>query len=398
MRGSEMLRRLRSLLPVSPLPWSWHRRIRRAGPLVVGALLLAGGVGTVLIQRASDGEPVQAPKAKLSKQAGRALKGMSPREKADAVVVSGLGSPAAMEGELRRTQLGGVLIGPEDWASGGRGLIARLRRAGTGEDRAAPLIVGRQEGGIYRSYPDLPPGLRQLEIGDLGDPALAESSALAAGVAMKRAGFDLNLAPVADVSTLDSPIADRAYGDDTSVVEAMTAAAVRGCKRSGLACAASHFPGLGGASDDTAVEPATVGLDAASLGARDLPPFRAAFEAGVPATVLSLAFYAAYDPVTPGALSPRIATELLRSELGFEGVAITDDLSAGAIAAGVGEQDGAVQALAAGSDLVVVGDPAAAAGAREAILAAARGGGIPGERLDQAVGRVLELKRRLGLL
>ena len=114
--------------------------------------------------------------------------------------------------------------------------------------------------------------------------------------------------------------------------------------------------------------------------------------------MISLAFFAAYDPVTPGALSPAIATDLLRGELDFEGVAVTDDLSSGAISAGIGAPDAAVQALAAGADLAVVSDPAEAQKARMAILSAAHSGEIPRDRLDQAAARVLTLKEQLGLL
>jgi beta-N-acetylhexosaminidase len=172
---------------------------------------------------------------------------------------------------------------------------------------------------------------------------------------------------------------------------------MRGCHTGGLACAPSHFPGLGGASADTAQGPATVSLDSASLQARDVPPFAAAFEAGAPAVVLSLALYATYDPVTPGALSPAIATDLLRGELGYEGVAITDDLSSGAVAAGIGAPDAAVRALRAGADMVVVSDPEQAARARQAVLEAATAGRLSPARLDEAVARVLTLKRRRGL-
>jgi beta-N-acetylhexosaminidase len=141
-----------------------------------------------------------------------------------------------------------------------------------------------------------------------------------------------------------------------------------------------------------------VSLDAASLDDRDLVPFRAAAEAKVPAVIVSLAFYAAYDPVTPGALSPSIATELLRENVGFEGVAISDDLTSGAVAAGLGAPEAAVQALAAGADMVLVDDAGQARAARDAILAAVKSGGLAGERLDEAVGRVLDLKRERGLI
>ena len=386
------LRRLRSQLPVSPLPWHWHRRINRGTLIAVVLLVVGGAIASVLIQRASDDEEGAAPAVEATKEVKERVGGLSLSQKADQVVIAGFDDPAAAEKQIAAAPPGGVIVGADD----GAGAASRLRRAaGKG---VPPLIVGVQEGGVYRAYPDLPPPETQIEIGDSADPALARSSAAATGSALKKAGFDLNLAPVADVATLDSPIADRAYSDDPALAASLVGAAVAGCESSGLACAVSHFPGEGAASDDTARGPATVGLDPASLEARDLGAFRAAFEAGAPATVLSLAFYAAYDPATPAALSPLIATELLREELKFKGVAISDDLTAGAIAGGIGAPEAAVQAIAAGTDMVVVDDPALATQARAAILAAAREGGLSPERLDQAVARVLELKKQLGLL
>jgi len=393
-----LLRRLRSRVPVSPLPWHWHRRINRGTLIAIVVFAIGGAVASVLIQRAGNSDSEDAAAVEASPEVKGKLGKLSLEQKVDAVLVAGFDDPAAAEAELKSAELGGIAIGSEDWATGGPGLIPRLRRAGASGDRVPPLIVGQQEGGTYRTYPDLPPDQRQVEIGDLADSAQAQAWAQQTGEALKKAGFDLNLAPVADVATLDSPIADRAFSDDPEVVAAMTTAAVTGCAASGIACAVSHFPGLGAASSDPADGPATVSLDKASLEARDLTAFRAAFEAGAPATVLSLAFYAAYDPVTPAALSPNIATDLLRDELGFKGVAVTDDLTSGAIVGGVGAPEAAVQSLAAGADLVVVDDPAEAEQTRAAILAAANSGALPPSRLDQAASRVLELKRNMGLL
>lgn len=213
--------------------------------------------------------------------------------------------------------------------------------------------------------------------------------------ALRDSGFDLDLAPVADVATLDSPIADRAFSDDPAVAAEMTAAAVNACGDAGLACAPSHFPGLGGASADTDVGPASVGLDAATLASRDLVPFQTAFDAGAPAVVVSTAFYSAYDPVTPAALTPAITTDLLRDDLGFEGVAISDDLTGGAVTAVNTPGDAAVRALAAGIDLVQVSDPGKVEDVRAALIAAVEDGTLDPERLREAAGRVEELKRGL---
>ncbi len=264
--------------------------------------------------------------------------------------------------------------------------------------RIPPFVIGLQEGGVYRAYPDLPPAESQLDIGLTGDPAAARAWSGETAKALRSAGFDMNLGPLADVAGPASPIADRSFSDDPDLATILVAAAVKGCAGTGIACAIPHFPGLGAASDDTDVNPATVSLDPASLEARDLGAFRAAFDAGAPAAVLSLAFYTAYDPIVPAALSPAVATDLLRGDLGFEGLAISDDLSAGAIAAGLGAPEAAVQAIAAGTDLAMIDDPAQAGQARTAIVKAVKEGGISEQRLDEAVTRVLTLKKQLGLL
>jgi beta-N-acetylhexosaminidase len=343
--------------------------------------------------------------------------GMSAEQKVDGVLLlgfEGVDAEAPVVGELRERQLGGVLVTGQNWADPGQlgSLVGALDDAGRAEGRIPPLIVAPQEGGPYRAFPELPPAERQLDIGDAADPRLAEDSAREAGAALRELGFEMSLFPVADTAPLGSPIADRAYSDDPAATEALTAAAMRGCRAAGIACAPKHFPGLGAASQSTGEGPATVGLDELTLHERDLPAFEAAIAEGAPAIVLSHAFYTAYDPVTPASLSPLVAFELLREELGFEGVAITDDLGAGAIVArgAAAEAEGgapaggsavtaaAVAALQAGVDMLMIARPEDQEGVAEAILAAVRSGELPEERLDEAVGRVLVLKQDLGLL
>jgi beta-N-acetylhexosaminidase len=278
----------------------------------------------------------------------------------------------------------------------GKALISRIHAGAKGAPK--PLVVGLQEGGPYRAYTDLPPAERELDIGDAGSASGAQAWATGWATALRSAGFDLDLSIIGDVATLDSPIADRAFSDETEVASTMTAAAVTGCTGAKLACAVAHFPGAGAESQDTDEGPATVSETTPELEQRDLGPFRAAISAGAPAIVLSNAFYAAYDPVTPASLTSEIATTLLREQLRYQGLAITDDLSSGAIRGGEGAAESAVRALAAGADMVYVSDPADAAAARTALLKAVQADAIPQERIDDAVGRVLELKRRQGLL
>ena len=228
-----------------------------------------------------------------------------------------------------------MLVERANWldSASGTALVGGLRAAGRDGDRIPPLIVTTQEGGGYRALADLPPEETQLAIGDAGSFAAAEDWATRTGEALAAAGIDLNLSPVADVATLDSPLADRAFSDDAALAAELTAGAVRGCRAAEIACAALHFPGLGAASQDTSRGRPRSASTRRRSAARDLQAFEAAFAEGVPAVVLSLAFYTSYDPVTPGALAEPVATGLLREELGFEGVAITDDLGGGAVRA-----------------------------------------------------------------
>jgi beta-N-acetylhexosaminidase len=325
---------------------------------------------------------------------------LTPAERVDEVLLlgfEGTDATAPLLAQLGERQLGGVLLGARNWQSADQlaALAAAIRAAGLhgqapGDEsrRIPPLIVAAQEGGAYRSFPDLPPELTQLEVGEAREAAEA----------LRAAGLDLNLAPLADVATADSHLAERSFSDDPALAAALTAAAVRGCRAAKLACAVPHFPGLGAASQDTNQGPATVSLDVAALDQRDLEAFRAAIAERVPAVVLSLAFYAAYDPVTPAALAAPVATDLLRGQLGFEGLAITDDLGAGAIRAGYSVPDAAVAALQAGADMVRIDSPEDQAGVRPAMLEAAESGAISEERLAEAAGRVLQLKLAGGLL
>ena len=374
---------------------------RRAGAL---AVVVALGVGAWLLFR-SGGESGDQPEieAELSGPVSDLVSGMSIEDLVDQVLLlgfEGTDPSAPFIDELAERQIGGIIVASENWANATTGtrLIAALRSAAGKGERIEPLLVASQEGGEYRALRDLPPEQTELLIGDADSVAGAERWATDTSAALVDAGFDLNLFPVADVATLDSPVADRAFSDDAGAVSTFTAAALRGCRDEGLACAPLHFPGLGAASQDTSRGPATVSLDAASLSSRDLEPFRAAFAEGAPAVVLSLAFYGAYDTITPGALAAPVATGLLRDELGFDGAAITDDLGSGAVRATGTTAKAAVKALAAGSDMLQIGSPQDQLGVREAILAAVESGELSEERLAQAAGRVLELKRAQGLL
>jgi beta-N-acetylhexosaminidase len=375
----------------------WAAAVAVAAGVLLAAFLLgdpgSGGGG-------SERERLGSSLAGISRQARAQLRQMSLGEKVDQLFLVGFaGREATARGvvALRRRPPGGVFVASRNWADAGQGraLIEALRSGPSGASLPLPpLIATAQEGGPYRHLRDLPPTERAIDVGDSGSARRALRWARNTARVLREAGIDVNLAPVADVAALDSPIGDRAFGDDPDLVAAMTAAAVQGCRAGGTLCAVGHFPGVGAASQDTALGPATVGLPLPDLIRRDLPPFEGAAAARVPAMVVANAVYAAYDGVTPAALEPAIATDLLRARLGFRGVAITDDLGAGAITAERSAGEAAVAALRAGADLLFFRRPGrGASGARQAVLQAVRRGELSPARIAQAAARVLDLKR-----
>ncbi len=141
------------------------------------------------------------------------------------------------------------------------------------------------------------------------------------------------LGPILDVGVEGgSALGTATYSDDPAEVSAFADTVLRAYSDAGVFAAASHFPGLGSADQPTEEGPATVGLGLSELRRRDLLPFRAAVEDAVPGLVLSNALYPMNDFTAPASLSREVATTLLRGELGFQGVAITDDLSEPAVA------------------------------------------------------------------
>jgi len=378
--------------------------LRRA--LAVLAVLAATALIALALRSGDESEPAAVPVTTggVPAPVRGLVRGLSTKEKVDQVLAlgfEGTDSSSPILGQLRKRQIGAVFVSSENWLDAGQGgaLVSELKAAGSSGDRIPPLIIAAQEGGDGRAFGDLPPGRRAVAIGELGDPQLARRWARQMGEGLATAGIELDLAPVVDLASLGSPLAERAFSEDPNIAASMTLAAEIGCKEAGIACAPAHFPGNGSASGDTDLGPATVGLGSGLLMRRDLVPFKVAFQAGAPAVVLSHAFFAAYDPVTPASQTPAIVSGLLRRQLNFKGAAITDDLSAGAITALGTVRDAAVASLLAGADLLLIERAGEAQDVtREALLRAVRDGTIPPARLDEAVGRVLELKRTLGLL
>jgi beta-N-acetylhexosaminidase len=300
---------------------------------------------------------------------------------------------------LRRLDLGGIVIAAQNYTDTTQlGGLAGEARAVTREKRhVPPWVMTSQEGGELNSFPDLPPAALPA---DMGSAAEAGDAAAKSAAALRGLGLNGVLGPVVDVGQESgSALGARLYSDSAEAVAAYADATVTAYRAKHVFSAVAHFPGLGAADQSTEEGPATVGLGLEELRARDLIPFNAAIDAGVPGVIIAHALYPFSDFTLPASLSRSVATDLLRRELRFKGVAITDDLADPAITAIHTVPDAAVRALRGGVDMLYIsggtGDQQAA---YVAVLRAVQRGRIPRRRLNEAVGRILLAKQDYDLI
>ncbi|NJC68461.1 glycoside hydrolase family 3 protein [Planosporangium thailandense] len=233
-----------------------------------------------------------------------------------------------------------------------------------------------------------------LALGAVDDVRLTEAVARELGQELAATGITLNYAPDADVnSNADNPvIGARAFGSEPDLVARHTAAWVRGLQSAGVAACAKHFPGHGNTTVDSHYAAPVIGATRDELFSCELVPFRAAVAAGVQAIMSAHLLVPAIDPDAPATLSRRLLTDLLRGELGFEGLIVTDGIEMGAVRLAYGLTGATVRALAAGADAICVGgemaDEETAIALRDAIVDAVTSGALPEQRLVDAADRV----------
>lgn len=293
------------------------------------------------------------------------------------------------------------------------GLASRLRAAFTSAPGPPPLAMADQEGGgIQRLTPPVTsiPWPRTMAA-TMTAPQVQQLAARV-GSGMASLGVRMDLAPVADVDARSGPSASnpdgqRSFSGNASTASSYTVAFMNGLLRGGVIPVVKHFPGLGGATGNTDNGPAST-QPIASLQSTGLAPFRAAIAAGAPAVMIANAFVPGLTRL-PATLSPEVITGLLRQQLGFDGLVLTDSLSAGAItAAGYDLQHAAVATIAAGADMVLFGSTLTPAQTAQlspgnvdanlraisaSIASAVSSGRLPESRLDSADMHVLNAER-----
>ncbi|MEV5545304.1 glycoside hydrolase family 3 protein [Streptomyces sp. NPDC052309] len=236
-------------------------------------------------------------------------------------------------------------------------------------------------------------------LGAVDDVELTREVAAELGRRLAACGVNFNWAPSADVnSNPDNPVIGvRSFGADTALAARHTAAYVTGLQSAGVAACTKHFPGHGDTAVDSHHAMPRIDVDATVLAERELAPFRAAIAAGTRAVMSAHILVPALDPDRPATLSRRILTDLLRGELGYEGLIVTDGMEMQAIAGTYGIERGSVLAIAAGADAICVGgglaDDDIVRRLRDALVEAVRTGELPEERLADAAERIRALAR-----
>jgi beta-N-acetylhexosaminidase len=353
------------------------------------AVLLA----TVVLAATAGDEPREEPPAEPA-AAARASNSLTLREQVGEVMLMrfhGTSPPGYVRRVLRERRAAGVTLFGDNATSPAQ--VRRLTRTLQRAARGRALIAVDQEGGVARRLPWASPTGQP----DLATPDAAESEARSTAAALRAAGVNLNFAPVLDVAAEPgSAVGSRAYPGDPESVASLGAAAVRGYSGARVAPTAKHFPGFGRATANTDDAPVTIDATAAEL-AGDLAPFRAAISADVPAVMVAHALYPAYDRAWIASQSQEIVTGLLRGELGFDGVVATDSMEADAVVSRSSVDDAAVYAIYAGCDLLVLTGRGSQLPVYERLLDEARRSPDFRARVEEAAGRVLALKRGLGL-
>lgn len=263
------------------------------------------------------------------------------------------------------------------------------------------FISGDMEYGAAQRVPEEATVLpRQMAIGATRNVEHAEQAARLTAIEAKAMGFHWSYSPVADVnSNLHNPVIGvRSFGENTKLVTDMTIAEVKGYQAEGVISSAKHFPGHGDTGFDTHSTLAKVSYSAEELRRVHLPPFQAAIDQGIESIMTSHIIIESIDPVLPATLSKKVLTELLREEMGFDGMIVTDAMVMEAISKNWGAGEAAVMAVNAGADIIMAnGSATDQIDTLDSLYKALQDGKIEKRRVDESVERILKYKIKMNL-
>ena len=278
-------------------------------------------------------------------------------------------------------------------------------KVGPGTTHSTPMLVATdQEGGEVQvlsgaGFSDIPSALEQ----SAQSREQLVAAARAWGKELAGVGVNMNLAPVVDLVDISRPTSNdpigrwgREYGHDAATVSSQAGAFAEGMRASKVIPTYKHFPGLGRVKDNTDTSAGVVDSTTNRLPDAAVGVFSNAIAAGAQVIMVSSATYSLIDPSAPAVFSSTIVTDMLRTQMGFSGVVITDDVSAAVQVKDVGAGDRAVQAIRAGCDIVLASaDPTVAADMIKALITTAQSDPAFAARVDESATRVLNLKKSL---
>jgi beta-N-acetylhexosaminidase len=306
--------------------------------------------------------------------------------------------PSELRALAREFDLGGIILFARNVAEPDQ--VAGVARDAQSLAHELPLWVSvDQEGGrvarLKAPFTEWPP---MQTLGRSGDERLAERFALALAVELKAVGISLDYTPVLDILTnpKNPVIGDRALAERAEDVARLGRTIITTLQRAGIAACGKHFPGHGDTGTDSHHELPLIEHPPDRLKAVELVPFRAAIEAGVACIMTAHILIPAFDEARPATLSPAIVDGLLKKELGYTGLVLSDDLDMRAISARYGVPEATVAAIGAGCDVVLMcgASPEAQWAALEAVIRACEGGTLPLKRVEDALARHRRLKER----
>ncbi len=298
---------------------------------------------------------------------------------------------------LQDLQPGGVILFARNYTDPEtlRALCADLRSLQP--DNPVFIALDHEGGRVHRLAPPFthfPPALR---LGETGSSRLAYEVGCALGHELRSVGIDIDFTPVLDVFTNphNTVIGDRAFGSDPQRVAQLGCALARGLRQANIIPCGKHFPGHGATLMDSHEDLPRDEREKDHIENVDLVPFQAAIAEQIELIMTAHVVYPAYDPEQPASLSSLVMHNLLRQDLGFQGVIVSDDLEMGAIIRHSSVGDAAAQALGAGADLILICQSLErACSAREACQRALRIGALSPARLQKSRQRLLRLKQR----
>jgi beta-N-acetylhexosaminidase len=316
------------------------------------------------------------------------------------VRMEGTTPSADLLGRITRGEVGGVILLGSNitTASALTALTRKLRDAAAAGGRPPLLIAVDQEGGHVKRISWAPPTLSPPEMGKIGSASVARDQGAMTGAALHDLGLNVDFAPVADVPSSTSSFmykAGRTFSFSATTTALVADAFASGLESNDVLPTMKHFPGIGFATQNTDSYVVTITASKAAL-APGLRPYQTAIGHDIPLIMLSNATYTAYDSIHAAGWSSAIVVNLLRQDLGFTGVTITDSLDGTAHARGISTRSLAIRAAKAGTDMILLtGSEASTRSVYDTLLQNAQDGAIAKDTLRASYNRILALKAGL---